>query len=78
MEKYYRFFRAKYNYWFGKDSIMPIWALPILIPVGIIAALLSGLEAALVVIGAAIVLPIDGILRAFSWIIEKIFLRGEK
>ena len=75
MKKYFRLFRR--YYWFGKDA-MSIWALPILIPVGIIAALLSGLEAALVVIGAAIVLPIDGILRAFSWIIEKIFLRGEK
>jgi len=77
MKKYFRLIKSKYNYWFGKDA-MSIWALPILVPVSLILVLLSGLEAALCIIGAMIVLPIDGILRAFSWIIEKVFLRGEK
>lgn len=77
MEKYFRFFRLKYNYWFGKNAI-PVWVLPVLIPIGILVVLLSGLEAALFYLGALIVVPISGIIGAFSWIIEKVFLRGEK
>lgn len=81
MKKYFRLFRAKYNYWFGENAI-PVWILPILIPIGLILVLLSGLEAALCVIGAVIILPIDGILNLFNkalvWVIEKVFMRGEK
>lgn len=77
MKKYFRLFRRYYNYWFGENAI-PVWILPILIPIGIIAALVSGLGAVLFYLGALIVVPIDGILGAFNWIIEKVFLRGEK
>lgn len=77
MKKYYRLVRRYYNYWFGKNA-MSIWALPIIVPIGLLLILASGLEAVLCVVGAVIVLPIDGILRAFSWVIEKVFLRGEK
>lgn len=77
MKKYYRLIRAKYNYWFGENAI-PVWVLPVLIPIGTLAALVSGLGAVLFYLGALIVVPIDGILGAFSWIIEKTFMRGEK
>lgn len=83
MKKYYRFFRLKYNYWF--ENAIPVWVLPILIPVGIVAALASVLVAALFFIGAIIVVPIDYTLDLFNnfnkdlvLVIEEIFMRGEK
>ena len=81
--KYYRFLRIKiFNFFIKGDMVPMLLALPILVPIGILLVLASGLEAALFVLGAIIVVPMDWIFGAFNkalvWVIEKVFLRGEK
>lgn len=83
--KYYRFLRLKEKELFNILKSMPmpmLLALPILVPITLILVLISGLEAAMFVLGAIIVVPVDWILTAFNkalvWVIEKVFMRGRK